>query len=80
MLHLETDLLAPIPEIRLYREHTAINYGTVRFKKTEELWLPSAAEIYLTFRGKIFHRRHSFSDYLIFSVDVDQKIKEPIGH
>ena len=80
MLRLETDLLAPIPEIRLYREHTAINYGLVQFKKSEELWLPSTAEIYLNFHGKIFHRRHSFSDYLIFSVDVDQKIKEPIGH
>ncbi len=75
VLHVETDLLQPIPELRLYREHLAIDYGPVRFKKSDEdFWLPSTADVFLNIHGRMYHRRHLFSDFLLFSVDVEQKI------
>lgn len=78
MLHIETDLLEPVPQIRLIREHLAIDYEPVRFQKQNvELWLPDTADVYMNFRGRVYHRRHSFSNFLLFSVDVDQKIAEP---
>jgi hypothetical protein len=78
VLHLETDLLEPVPMIRLSREHLVIDYGPVRFQtKNTELWLPNTADVYLNFQGRVYHRRHTFSDFLLFSVDVDQKIAEP---
>ena len=75
---LETDLIAPVPEIRLIADHTAIEYGPVYFKKRkEEMWLPQTAEVYYDWRGRRTYRRHSFSNYLLFAVDERQKISEP---
>ena len=78
ILRLETDLVHPLPEIRLAAEHTAIEYAPVRFpKKKISLWLPQSAEIYVDWRGLRIHRTHSFSDYVLFSVDDTQRIVVP---
>lgn len=75
---LETDLIAPIPEIKLFADHTAIEYGPVRFqKRSVEMWLPQSAEVFFDWRGKRIHRRHSFSNYLLFAVDEKERISEP---
>jgi tetratricopeptide (TPR) repeat protein len=75
---LETDLIAPVPEIRLVADHTAIEYGPVRFKSRKvEMWLPQNAEVYFDWRGRRIHRRHSFGNYLLFAVDEKQRISEP---
>jgi tetratricopeptide (TPR) repeat protein len=78
VVRLETDLVSPVPEIRLAAEHTAIEYGPVRFpKKKVSLWLPQSVEIYFDWRGLRVHRRHSYSDYVLFSVEDEQKILPP---
>ncbi len=75
---LETDLIAPVPEIRLVADHTAIEYGPVRFKNRKvEMWLPQSAEVYFDWRGRRMHRRHSFGNYLLFAVDDKQQISAP---
>jgi Tfp pilus assembly protein PilF len=75
---LETDLIAPMPQIKLVADHTAIEYGPVRFQKRNvEMWLPQSAEVYYDWRGKRIHRRHSFSNYMLFAVDEKQQIAEP---
>ena len=75
---LETDLIAPVPQIKLVADHTAIEYGRVRFQFPDvEMWLPQSAEVYYDWRGKRIHRRHSFSHYLLFVVDEKQHIAEP---
>jgi tetratricopeptide (TPR) repeat protein len=77
---LETDLIAPVPEIRLVADHTAIEYGPVQFKNRKvEMWLPQTAEVYYDWRGKRTYRRHSFNNYLLFSVDDKQRISVPKG-
>jgi hypothetical protein len=78
IMHLETDLAEAMPEVKLYTEHQALDYGPVQFgDRTSALWLPQEAEIYLESGGRRFHHRHSYSDYRIFSVDVGQKIGNP---
>jgi len=78
IIHLETDLLEPIPEVRLYSEHQVLDYGPVRFEVRDiSLWLPKEADIILDSCGKRFHHRHTFSNYQIFSVDYGEKIGEP---
>src|SRR5208282_5392980 len=78
IVRLETDLMKPYPEIRLAAEHTAIAYGPVRFRtKDVRLWLPQQAEVYFDWRGKRVHRRLSFTNYSLFSVDTTQKINPP---
>ncbi len=81
VLRLETDLLQPMPEIPLMREHITINYGDVRFDKRKvNLWLPQNADIYMDYRGKRYHHSHSFSDFQIFWVETEEKTKSPVGN
>jgi hypothetical protein len=71
---LETDLADTIPAIRLRLEHMNVEYRPVAFPQRQiELWLPSSAELFLDFAGRRFYRRHSFTDFTLFSVDVEQQ-------
>lgn len=75
---LETDLIAPIPQIRLVADHTAVEYGPVHFKNRKvEMWLPRTAEVYYDWRGRRVHQRHTFSNYLLFVVEDNQRIGAP---
>lgn len=78
IVRMETQEIAPVAEIRLTTDRTAIEYGPVHFKERNlDMWLPQSAEVFVDWRGKRFHRRHSFSKYLLFSVDEKQKISAP---
>ena len=78
IIHLESDLMSPIPEIQLLSEHMNIDYGPVLFQnKSVELWLPKSAEIYFDFRRHHYLRRHSFDHFMLFSVDSTEKRNEP---
>ena len=78
IVRMETDLVAPMPEIQLLAEHTAIEYGPVKFREsTVNLWLPKSAEVYLAWRGRQIHRIHSFDKYMLFTVDDKQRIVAP---
>jgi tetratricopeptide (TPR) repeat protein len=78
IVSIETDLVTPVPAIRLAAEHISIDYEPVQFrKKHEELWLPQNAELFFDFNGRRIHRRHHFDDYRLFSVDENQKISTP---
>ncbi len=78
VVSLETDIVAPIPQIRLKAEHISIDYAPVKFRKgNEELWLPQNAELFFDVGGRRIHRRHHFDDYRLFSVDEKQDISAP---
>jgi tetratricopeptide (TPR) repeat protein len=78
VLSLETDIVSPIPEIRLKAEHLSVDYAAVIFHKdNQKLWLPENAELFFDFGGRRMHRRHHFSNYLLFSVDEKEKISAP---
>jgi hypothetical protein len=78
IMRMETDIVAPIPQIRLIAEHAAIEYGPVKFQQGQvTLWLPQSAEVYFAWGRRQIHRRHSFSNYLLFGVDENQRIAAP---
>jgi Tfp pilus assembly protein PilF len=78
IVSLETDIVGPVPRIRLKSEHIAIEYKPVQFhRRHEQLWLPESAEIFLNFDGHRVHRRHQFNNYLLFAVDDTQQISNP---
>jgi hypothetical protein len=78
IVRMETDLVAPMPDIRLAADHVALEYGPVHFRSgAREMWLPQSAEVFFEWRGQRVHRRHKFSNYLLFSVDDKQKISAP---
>ena len=79
IVHIESEMVRPMPEIRLLSEHQVVEYGPIRFdKKNTSLWLPKSAEIYFDFRRHRYYRRHSFDHYMLFAVDADEKRKEPV--
>jgi len=80
ILAIETDTMRPVPEIRLMRDHQLIEYGPVAFKNgAMNLWLPKSADWYSSLSGQRYHRRHTFSQFLLFSVDDTQTISKPKG-
>ncbi len=78
ILHLETDLVKTIPEIRLITEHTSVSYGPVQFKKSStDLWLPKSAELYVSMGKRRFHRSESFDHFMLFATDAGEVPKLP---
>jgi len=78
ILRMETQMIAPVQEIRLEADYTAVEYGPVHFrKKNIDMWLPRSADVYSDWRGRRFHQRHSFGKYELFSVDERQTIAAP---
>lgn len=78
VMHMETDLVKPIPGIKLQREHFVIDYTTVRFTKHKvTLWLPENVDVYFQYRGHYLHHYHHFSDFKLFWTGATQKIGQP---
>ena len=78
VLRLESDLLKPVEKIRLTREHIAIEFASVRFRTgNQELWLPQTADLYVEWNGHRFYRRHSFSNFKVFSTDSTEEVHAP---
>jgi tetratricopeptide (TPR) repeat protein len=78
IVRMETDLVAPLPEIRLAVDHIAVEYGPVHFQRDAlDMWLPQNADVFYEWRGQRVHRRHTFSHYLLFAVDDKQRISTP---
>ena len=78
IVRLESDLVRPIPQILLFSQHWSVDYGPVHFpRQKEELWLPTKAELYFNFMKHRYFRRHSFDHFMLFSVDTEEKRKEP---
>lgn len=75
---LESELMKPVPAIRLTQDRLTIDYGPVQFRThQQELWLPLDAEMYEDFQGRRFYRRHTFDDFKLFAVDSAQTIDAP---
>jgi len=79
IVRMEAEMVHPMPEIKLLSEHQVVEYGPVPFvKKNTSLWLPKRAEIYFDFRKHRYYRRHSFDHFMLYSVESEEKRKEPV--
>jgi len=80
IVRIESEMVNPMPEILLLGEHQVVEYGPVPFpKKNTSLWLPKSADIYFDFRKHHYYRRHSFDHFMLYSVDSEEKRKEPVA-
>jgi tetratricopeptide (TPR) repeat protein len=80
VLRIETDLVAPIEQIGLQREHQVIVYAPVEFPSRHiRLWLPDSSSLYIAYRGHRYERVHNFSEFQLFSVESTEAVKEPIA-
>ena len=72
---MESDILQSVPELQLWRDHQLIEYGPVRFKsKALELWLPKSADWYCSLKNHRYYRRHTFTNFLLYSVDDKEQL------
>lgn len=75
---IETELVKPMPEIKLLADHEIVEYGPVRFaRKNTTLWLPKTAELYFDLQRRRYYRRHSFDHFMLFAVDSNDKALSP---
>lgn len=76
VLRLQTDLLEPVGQIRLLREHSDIEYAAVEFRKQNvRLWLPRIAELYMDYHGHRYQRRHDFRNFELFTVETGEQVE-----
>ena len=79
VLRIETDLVAPVGQIDLQREHQVIAYAPVEFAARHlRLWLPDTSSLYIAYRGHRYQRVHTFTDFQLFSVDSAEAVKDPL--
>jgi hypothetical protein len=78
IIRLTTDLLAPLPMVKLDKETTDINFSQVQFNHpAQKFWLPEAVTVTLDWNGKLLRNQHAYSDFMVFNVDSSQKIGKP---
>ncbi|HXT85917.1 MAG TPA: tetratricopeptide repeat protein [Verrucomicrobiae bacterium] len=79
VIHAEFDLVKPIKQADLYREHFSLDYKPVTFKGHKvTLWLPEDVNIYYQYRGHYLHHYHHFSDFQLFWTGASQKVGTPV--
>jgi len=67
-----------LPAIKMYHLYLSISYAPVRFQSRDvRVWLPHIADVYYDYGELDNVVHHTFSDFLLFSVDIDQKIAGP---
>ncbi len=78
IVRIEAELVKPMPNIQLLTERETVDYGPVQFhNKNTELWLPIKADLYLDLRKHRYYRQHSFSHFMLFSTDSQDKVSGP---
>jgi hypothetical protein len=71
---LRTDLLKPLPELKLERETTEIAFGEVRFKgRAEGFWVPQQVTVTVDWNGKHLRNEHRYSEFKLFNVEAVEK-------
>ena len=78
VLHLEFALLQEMPEVKIREWYLSMNYAPVQFQThSARMVLPQTVVAYYNF---VDHRtiiNHTFSDFLLFSIQTDQKTAKP---
>jgi VWFA-related protein len=81
VLHLETSLMEAIPAANVRQMYLSVDYAPVQFRtQNTRVWLPQAADAYGDFGDHYTIAYHTFTDFLLFSVQTDQVIEKPKEH
>ena len=68
IVHLRTDLLAPMPIVHLQTLTADIYYGETQVAESPPLWLPQKVLIRVDTSGQIFRETHDYSHYRAYVV------------
>ncbi len=78
ILRLLTDLLKPLPEVRLEKETTEIDFAEDHFKSMDGgFWLPREVKVSVDWNGRYLRNLHEYSDFKLFNVGVSENVGNP---
>jgi tetratricopeptide (TPR) repeat protein len=78
IMRLRTDLLRPLPDARLDRQTTDINYAEVHFKGVDgAFWLPRDVTVTVSYANRNLRNEHEYSGFRVFNVASTEKVSKP---
>jgi hypothetical protein len=78
IVRLRTDLLQPIPKVRLLRETTEIHYAMVSFKGVPApVSLPADVAVTVQWKGRTFRNMHEYGDFKLFNTAAHERHVTP---
>ncbi len=78
IVRLVSDLLTPLPQIKLDKLQTQIDFDRVQFSRNAQtFWLPVQVIVTVHWDGKVLRNTHTYSDFKLFNVEATLKIAKP---
>jgi hypothetical protein len=78
VVHLETGISDEIPAVKVRRWYLTIDYSPVQFQsRPVSFWLPQSADGYCDFGDHRTIVYHTFSNFMLYSVETGQKTVKP---
>jgi len=78
VIRLRIDIIQPESNVGLQKETTEVVYSQVSLGRgSKTLWLPREVKVDGQLGKYVFRTRHTYSDYQLFSVQIDDKPKGP---
>jgi VWFA-related protein len=78
VLHIDTASVEPIPMIGMISNVVSISYAPVEFHaENVQLWLPQSADTYTEMSNGRAIVKHTFTNFVLFSVQSNQSIGKP---
>ena len=78
IIRLISDLLRPLPKLRLEKLSTQIDFDEVHFDKTRDaFWLPVRVAVIVHWNDRILRNTHAYAGFKLFDVETTQKVVKP---
>jgi hypothetical protein len=78
IVHMETSTIDGVPASKIHHWYLSINYAPVQFQsQSVKIWLPQTVDGYCDYGDHRTIVYHTFTDFLLFSVQTDQRIEKP---
>lgn len=78
VLHMETSLMEEIPAANVRHWSLSVDYAPVQFRtRNVRIWLPQTVDAYCDFEDHRAIVYHTFTKFLLFSIQTDQQIEKP---
>jgi hypothetical protein len=78
VVRIETSLMEEIPDANVRHWFLVLDYAPVQFRtRNVKIWLPQTVDAYCEFEAYRSIAYHTFTDFLLFSVQTEQKIENP---
>lgn len=78
IIRMSSDLLEPLPQVRLDKETTDIKFGAVGFKQLpRKFWLPNTVTVTVDWNERVYRNNHNYSEFLLSQVNSTERIAKP---